>query len=210
MVEQIVGQKLIDRQQLVLLPFPMNISRLRGTTPAMTPGRPRLCGFPPGSARCRYRTLNGEILSIACRSSSRTPPAITRNSRSPARFRQSRGSTSGRSRSWRPTRATSCSSRSSSPSMRRTCRSSLPRATRCTSILTTRLHPGRPRLSTYPLDSGNQRRSYGFEGGTTRRQFANGSAQGIYNAAVILLNYDEAGAFRYTAGVSPHLPAKPS
>ena len=47
--------------------------------------------------------------------------------------------------------------------------------------------------STYPLYSGNQRWSYGFEGGTERREFANGSALGIYNAALALLNYDQDG-----------------
>ncbi len=47
--------------------------------------------------------------------------------------------------------------------------------------------------STYPLYSGNQRWSYGFEGGTERREFANGSALGIYNAALALLNYGDDG-----------------
>ena len=47
--------------------------------------------------------------------------------------------------------------------------------------------------STYPLHGGNQRWSYGFQGGSEARQFANGSAQGIYNAALALLAYDEHG-----------------
>ena len=48
-------------------------------------------------------------------------------------------------------------------------------------------------VSTYPLYSGNQRWSYGYQGNSERRQFANGSAQGIYNAALALLNYDKNG-----------------
>ena len=47
--------------------------------------------------------------------------------------------------------------------------------------------------STYPLHSGNQRWSYGFQGAATVRQFANGSAQGVYNAALALLVYDRRG-----------------
>lgn len=45
-------------------------------------------------------------------------------------------------------------------------------------------------VSTYPMYNGNQRWSYGFEGRSRRREFANGSAQGIYNAALVLLNYN--------------------
>lgn len=47
--------------------------------------------------------------------------------------------------------------------------------------------------STYPLYSGNQRWSYGFQGGTERREFSSGSAKGIYNAALALLNFDRDG-----------------
>jgi hypothetical protein len=49
-------------------------------------------------------------------------------------------------------------------------------------------------VSTYPLFSANQRWSYGYQGDTERRQFANGSAQGIYNAAIALLAYNEDGS----------------
>ena len=48
-------------------------------------------------------------------------------------------------------------------------------------------------VSTYPLHSGNQRWSYGYQGAAWSRQFANGSAQGIYNAALALLAYDAHG-----------------
>ena len=44
-------------------------------------------------------------------------------------------------------------------------------------------------VSSYPLWSDNQRLTYGFKGGEERRQFANGSAQGIYNAVLALLDY---------------------
>ena len=47
--------------------------------------------------------------------------------------------------------------------------------------------------STYPLYSPNQQWSYGYQGSSERRQFANGSAQGIYNAALALLDYDSHG-----------------
>jgi hypothetical protein len=48
-------------------------------------------------------------------------------------------------------------------------------------------------VSTYPLYSGNQRWSYGYQGESEQRQFANGSAQGIYNATLALLDYTAAG-----------------
>jgi hypothetical protein len=48
-------------------------------------------------------------------------------------------------------------------------------------------------VSTYPLYNGNQRWSHSFEGRSLRRQFPNGSSHGIYNATVALLNYDEDG-----------------
>ena len=48
-------------------------------------------------------------------------------------------------------------------------------------------------VSTYPLYNGNQRWSHSFEGRSLRRQFPNGSSHGIYNAAVALLNYDSEG-----------------
>jgi hypothetical protein len=50
--------------------------------------------------------------------------------------------------------------------------------------------------SSYPLYTDNQRWSYGFQGMSKRRQFANGSSQGIYNAALVLLNYQEDGTPR--------------
>ena len=48
-------------------------------------------------------------------------------------------------------------------------------------------------VSTYPLSNASR---YGSTGaaGSERRRFANGSAQGIYNAALALLNYTEEGA----------------
>ena len=48
-------------------------------------------------------------------------------------------------------------------------------------------------VSSYPLWSDNQRLTYGFKGGEERRQFANGSAQGIYNAVLALLDYTADG-----------------
>jgi len=209
MVEQIVDKKLIDRQQLVLLPFPMNISRLRGAAPATTPeatdalrlpsrfrplsiqdeerGNPvdRLPQFFPDSASNYQELALSSTLQAIAREHIRTVALMATDSRDKLFLAQQ-----------------------------------LARYAPNVSIVTAEsdslyVHPdyapylrGALVVSTYPLDPGNQRRSYGFEGATTRRQFANGSAQGLYNAAVILLNYDETGAFRYTPGVSPHLPAK--
>ncbi len=47
--------------------------------------------------------------------------------------------------------------------------------------------------STYPLYTGSQRWSFGFGGPEERHVFANGSAEGTYNAAILLLNYDVDG-----------------
>ncbi len=47
--------------------------------------------------------------------------------------------------------------------------------------------------STYALYGGTQRWSYGLGGGSERHVFANGSAEGAYNAALLLLNYDSEG-----------------
>ena len=51
-------------------------------------------------------------------------------------------------------------------------------------------------VSTYPLYNGSQRWSHGFTGRSQRRQFANGGAEGTYNATVALLNYDAEGTPR--------------
>ena len=48
-------------------------------------------------------------------------------------------------------------------------------------------------VSSYPLWGDNQRLGYGLKGGEERRQFANGSAQGIYNAVLALLDYTADG-----------------
>jgi hypothetical protein len=56
-------------------------------------------------------------------------------------------------------------------------------------------------VSTYPLYNGSQRWSHGFTGRSQRRQFANGSSEGIYNATVALLNYHADG--------TPHGDAAP-
>ena len=48
-------------------------------------------------------------------------------------------------------------------------------------------------VSSYPLWSDNQRLTYGFQGDVERRQFANGSAQGVYNAVLALLDYTADG-----------------
>ncbi|HKW03544.1 MAG TPA: hypothetical protein VJN96_27205 [Vicinamibacterales bacterium] len=47
--------------------------------------------------------------------------------------------------------------------------------------------------STYPLYSGSQRWNEGFDRGAERHVFANGSSEGMYNAALLLLNYDTDG-----------------
>ena len=47
--------------------------------------------------------------------------------------------------------------------------------------------------STYPLYVGSQRWNYGVDGGAERRAFANGSAEGTFNATLLLLNYDATG-----------------
>jgi len=47
--------------------------------------------------------------------------------------------------------------------------------------------------STYPLYSGSQRWGDDSAGGIERHVFANGSSEGMYNAAVLLLNYDKSG-----------------
>ena len=53
--------------------------------------------------------------------------------------------------------------------------------------------------STYPLYGANQRWSYAYQGASERRQFASSSAQGIYNAVLALLDYDDNGLPSRTA-----------
>ena len=47
--------------------------------------------------------------------------------------------------------------------------------------------------STYPLYSGSQRWNEGVDHNAERHVFANGSSEGMYNAALLLLNYDTDG-----------------
>jgi hypothetical protein len=47
--------------------------------------------------------------------------------------------------------------------------------------------------STYPLYSGSQRWTEGADTGAERHVFANGSSEGMYNAALLLLNYKTNG-----------------
>ena len=63
-------------------------------------------------------------------------------------------------------------------------------------------------VSSYPLWNDNQRLTYGFTGAEERRQFANGSAQGIYNAVLALLDYTADGEPlpRMTANDAPPPP----
>jgi hypothetical protein len=59
--------------------------------------------------------------------------------------------------------------------------------------------------STYPLHAVNQRWSAARDGRNERRQFANGSSEGIYNAALALLNYKQNGEPLVAGGETPAL-----
>ena len=210
MVEQIVEhQQLIDRQQLVLLPFPMNISRLRSAAPAASAESDNALRLPS-----RFRPLSLQDMERA-NPVDRLPQFFPDTA---SNYQELALSSSLQAIAQEHIRTVALMA--TDPRDKLFLAQQLARYAPDISIVTPEsdslyVHPdyasylrGALVVSTYPLDPGNQRRSYGFEGSTSRRQFANGSAQGIYNATIILLNYDEAGAYHYTAGLSRHLPAK--
>jgi len=183
---------LLSRSRLVLLPFPMNVSRVRNRADDEKRGLTGALGMPSKFRRLEMEAVGKPADQIPQMSPSTTGTYIEL-------------ALSGMLRTMRTERVRTIALMATDPRDKLFLARQISRDSPNVSILTAEsdslyIHPdyssylqGALVASTYPLYSGNQRWSYGFEGGTERREFANGSAIGIYNATLALLNYDEQG-----------------
>jgi hypothetical protein len=176
----------------IQLPFPMNVSRLRTTVQARDPARSGLLGLPS-----KFRPL---LMESQGNPSDQIPQF---NPETTATYVEL--AMAGMLETMGRERVKTVALMATDPRDKLFLAQQIDRYSPDVSIVTAEsdslyIHPdyssylrGALVVSTYPLYSGNQRWSYGYQGDAERRQFANGSAQGIYNAALALLNYNEDG-----------------
>lgn len=183
------------RSEMILLPFPMNISRLRGATQDEKLDKVGLAdalGLPS-----KFRPLSMESTGNPADQLPQFSPKTTASYIELA--------VSGMLQTMRAEHVRTVALMATDPRDKLFLARQIKRDSPNVSIFTAEsdslyVHPdyssylhGALIASTYPLYSGNQRWSYGFQGSSERREFSSGSAKGIYNAALALLNYDADG-----------------
>ena len=183
------------RSEMILLPFPMNISRLRGATQDEKLDKLGLAdalGLPS-----KFRPLSMESTGNPADQLPQFSPKTTASYIELA--------VSGMLQTMRTEHVQTVALMATDPRDKLFLARQIKRDSPNVSIFTAEsdslyVHPdyssylhGALIASTYPLYSGNQRWSYGFQGSSERREFSSGNAKGIYNAALALLNYGADG-----------------